>query len=193
MNNADTNPEQATPNAGLTHKTNAPKVPKPRYTDTTKATQARRLSTKQYDLTLIEAYAAAGLADQQYCVILGMGKSTWTKLKQREDVKQALQKGIENAVRRVEQSLFLKCLGYHVESEGKTKYIAPDTLAIMYYLNNKKPEAWKHQAHMSQDVTQMVNISDFAKLSTEEKKRLIQQMKDLKEGKKLELAPEQKQ
>jgi len=187
MENAGTNRTAITAAPVKNAQTPAPKAPRTQNTDTTKATQARRDSKKQYDLTLIEAYANAGLADTQIILILNISNRTWQKLKQREDVKSALEKGRANAVRHVEQSLYLRCMGIRTTENGKEKYIPPSDLAIMYYLNNRAPDAWKHTAHMSNQIVQQINVPTFKELNTAQLKVLQEQIRSVRIGKLVDL------
>lgn len=108
--------------------------------------------------------AMKGATDQEIADAIGISRMTvnrWSKTKDANGQEvltsfgQAIQDGKAAADARVEKKLFERCMGYTVEEEEKVidvnkdgsskigritsrkKHIAPDTMAIMYWLNNR--------------------------------------------------------
>lgn len=81
------------------------------------------------------------------------------------DFCQALKAGKEIADDRVERSLYHKATGYSFDSEkifqnnGEIvrapfrEHIAPDTVSMIFWLKNRRPEQWREKAEVKHDVS----------------------------------------
>jgi len=127
--------------------------------------------------------AIRGATDQEVADALGVSRRTVIRWSKQANAKgeealtsfgEALRSGKEQADAQVERKLYERCLGYDVEEEQKTidvnkdgsskigqirtnkKHIPPDTMAIMYWLNNRnrKSGKWAQKQEVS------VNISE---------------------------------
>lgn len=118
---------------------------------------------------VLSAWARAGLTDEQIAKEIGISRSTLSEWKKKhEKIAAALSTGKEIADRMVENSLYemtqgkmLKvkkafkvkktsydAQGRKVEAEElqtieEDYYVEPDIKAIMFWLKNRKPEAWR--------------------------------------------------
>ena len=122
-------------------------------------------------LTKIEGWAKDGLIDSQIAVNMGIGASTLALWKTKfESIAEALKKGKEVVDRQVENALLKLALGYTYEETtrepvlnpdtGKieltvtkvvTKQVIPDTTAQIFWLKNRKPEAWRDKREVTTD------------------------------------------
>jgi len=130
----------------------------------------------------IEAWARDGVIDRDIAKNLGMAYSTFNEYKKRPELSEALKKSKAVADIIVENALFKKATGYNqtvkkvfkckvVEYDETTGrklkeyeelkegleevHVAADTTAQIYWLNNRKPEAWRNK----QDIKTDGNIS----------------------------------
>ena len=107
-------------------------------------------------LLLLEAYARAGLTDEQIAKNLDITPSTLYEWKRRySEISEALKKGKEVVDIEVENALLKRALGYSYEekkvevSEEGTKVtktikeVVPDTTAQIFWLKNRRPEQWR--------------------------------------------------
>lgn len=101
---------------------------------------------------------------------------------------EALQEGKDAADAKVEKKLYERALGYDVEESENTvdidpngnikpvrrkttkKHIAPDTMAIMYWLNNRRRGEWAQRQDINVGGT--VRTVDVSNLSDEELRSL---------------------
>ena len=94
--------------------------------------------------------AVAGMIDKDMAVAMGVHKSTFDKWKNdHPEFKKALKKGKIGPNKRVEAALLLRALGYfhpdvHISNyrgditiTDIVKHYPPDTMACMYWLNNR--------------------------------------------------------
>lgn len=125
------------------------------------------------NLAVLTAWARAGFSDEEIAKKIGISRSTLADWKvKHEPISQALSQGKEFADMMVENSLFKMTQGFFVkvnkafkvkrieyDQTGKkisekeeleiaeeTEYIKPDVRAIMFYLENRKPEEWRRKA-----------------------------------------------
>lgn len=111
----------------------------------------------------IEGWARDGLTDEQIAKNLGVGERTFYEYKLKyPQFSQSLKRGKEVVDREVENALLKRALGYRYEEVTKelvldpetgektlqpvkvvTKEVVPDTTAQIFWLKNRKPEAWR--------------------------------------------------
>ena len=115
---------------------------------------------KTINLKQVETLAALGLTDVEIGSILDVNESTINEWKSDPAFDQALKKGKLQADSKVVQSLYRRALGYEVTettmepergtgplvvSKTVTKHIAPDIMACMYWLNNRRKADWRYR------------------------------------------------
>lgn len=103
-------------------------------------------------LLLIEAWCRDGLTDLDMCKNLDISEDSFYKYKkEHSEFSEALKKGKEVIDVMVENALLKAALGYEYEetkdtengSERTTKYAHPNTTALIFWLKNRKKEAWR--------------------------------------------------
>lgn len=110
-------------------------------------------------LILLEGWARDGLTNEQLAHNMGITVSTlyeWQK--NHSEISEALKKGKEVVDILVENALLKRALGYEYEEERyefeagicvkKTvikKHMPGDTTAQIYWLKNRKPDAWREK------------------------------------------------
>ena len=124
-------------------------------------------------LIKIEGWAMDGLSDEQIAHNIGIVPSTLYEWKNKySEISEALRKGKEIIDRQVENALLKRALGFEYEETKKiqekdangkdrmriekfTKTMAPDTGAIAFWLNNRKPIEWrdKHEVQHSGEMS----------------------------------------
>lgn len=141
------------------------------------------------DLQSVERLASAGLTDVQLAICLGVSDRTVRRWKGHAEFIQAVNRGKEQANAIVERSLFQRATGWTYEElvyerkptvpavgsaaakyTGKEKILLtkrtvkqaiPDTLAIMYFLNNRMPETYKQRSESNSTTTQIVAVKEL--------------------------------
>ena len=103
-------------------------------------------------LLKIEGWARDGLTDEQIAINIGIGYSTLQTWKSKyQDIQDTLKRGKEVVDRQVENALLKRALGYTyeeityeggVETKRVVKEVVPDTTAQIFWLKNRKREAW---------------------------------------------------
>lgn len=113
-------------------------------------------------LLSIESWASDGLSNEQIASNMGIGITTlkaWRK--KYPSIESALKKGRAPVVRELENALIKKAMGFEyeetvveswVDDNGKTrkkatkhtKYIPPDSSALMFLLKNYKPNKYRN-------------------------------------------------
>ncbi len=140
-------------------------------------------------LLLLEAWARNGLTDEQIAHNMGISKATLYNYKRDHlDILETLKKGKEVVDIQVENALLKRALGYEYkevkteEYQGKDgpvknvtttiKEALPDTTAQIFWLKNRKPDAWrdKQNVELSGEVK---TANPYEGLTTEELKKLI--------------------
>lgn len=128
-------------------------------------------------LIKIEGWARDGLIDEQIAKNIGINVSTLYEWKKRfNEISEALKKGKEVIDREVENALLKKALGYDFEESKTTyhngelfeeivykKHVQPDTTAMIYWLNNRKPGEWSNRQNINANVNANVRIEDYLK------------------------------
>ena len=107
-------------------------------------------------LTLLEGWARDGLTDDQLARKMGISRYTLNAWKAAyPDISDALKKGKEVVDIEVENALLKRALGYEyvetmverspdgVKRRETVKFIPPDVTAQIFWLKNRRPEAWR--------------------------------------------------
>lgn len=131
------------------------------------------------NLIRLQGWAMDGLTDEQIAHNMGITRKTLYEWKNRFcDICNALKKGKEVADYEVENSLFMKALGFTTEVMKPYKvkkvvydektgrklkeyeevqyakeevYIPPDTTAAIFWLKNRKPQVWRDKVEAYQN------------------------------------------
>lgn len=133
-------------------------------------------------LLKLEGWARDGLTDEQIAENIGIRRETlYDWCKRYPNISNALKRGKEVVDRQVENALLKRALGYKydevtieggVETKRVTKEVVPDTTAQIFWLKNRKPDAWRDKKDVG--LTGELNTNNpFADLTTEELKKLI--------------------
>lgn len=125
-------------------------------------------------LTLLGGWARDGLTDEQIAHNMKISVATLYNYKNKYlEILETLKKGKEIVDYEVENSLLKKALGY-TKTLNKQKvtnlgdvidykeeiYVAPDTTAIIYWLNNRRPKQWRNKQEIdtySNNKVQIIN------------------------------------
>lgn len=112
-------------------------------------------------LTLLEGWARDGLTDEQIAHNIGIRTSTLYEWKKRfSEFSEALKKGKEVIDRQVENALLKSALGYDFTEEAVTnqgevvelqKHEKPNTTALIFWLKNRKPSAWRDKQEVKHE------------------------------------------
>ncbi len=123
-------------------------------------------------LTVLSAWARAGLTNEEIAGKIGISRSTLTEWKKKyKPIREAIDTGKEIADRMVEDALYRLALGYTIKvrkafklrnvtyKDGKREkeeerletieedlHVKPDVKAIMFYLENRVPDRWSRKA-----------------------------------------------
>ena len=137
---------------------------------------------KDENLAKVTKWAKDGLFDCQIAEKMGINKSTFYEwLKSYSEFSDAIKKGKEIADKEIVNVLYKRALGYSykeireeyavnadgVDNEGKSKkeitvtYKSepPNTAALIYWLNNRRPDEWSNKSKL--DVNGNINIADM--------------------------------
>ena len=120
-------------------------------------------------LILLEGWARGGLTDEQIAKNMGIAPSTLYEWKKKsKEFSESLKKGKEVIDFEVENALLKRALGYEYEEETYEngiltkkvkKHVAPDTTAQIFWLKNRKPNAWKDKVETDEDREAVANAS----------------------------------
>lgn len=136
-------------------------------------------------LDILRGLARRGLSDEDIAKSIGINKTTLYRWKAKSaDISNALKEGKLVADLAVESALFKKATGFTVtdtkttsfldketgelvegKSEVTTKHVLPDTLAIMFWLKNRRPDLWKDKIVEANDTTETQLNTYLNKLS----------------------------
>lgn len=136
-------------------------------------------------LEILRGLARRGLSDEDIAKSIGISRSTLYAWKNKYDaISDALKDGKLVADLAVESALFKKATGFTVtdtktvsfldketgeltegKSEVTTKHVLPDTLAIMFWLKNRRPDLWKDKVTEQGDTTETQLNTYLTKLS----------------------------
>jgi len=122
-------------------------------------------------LILLEGWARDGLTNEQIANNIGINVKTLYDWKNKNsNICNVLKKGKEVADYEVENALYKRAVGYRydeityengVETKRITKEVAPDTLAQIYWLKNRKPNNWKDKVVDSENEEAIINAKDI--------------------------------
>jgi hypothetical protein len=108
--------------------------------------------------------AQAGKTNEEIAAELGVAESTfYCWLKKHPKFTEALKAGREEPDRLVEQSLFQRAIGYDYEevkiitgdnprTETTMKQKAPDVVAQIFWLKNRRPDRWRDKQEHSHTI-----------------------------------------
>ncbi len=131
-----------------------------------KKKRANRTSYKDWlsedKLLLIEGWARDGLSDEQIAHNIGIRRETlWDWKKKYSHISNSLKKGKEVVDFLVENALLKNALGFKYEENVVTrdgavvnveKFQAPNTVAQIFWLKNRKPDKWRDRIESKQEV-----------------------------------------
>lgn len=160
-------------------------------------------------LILLRGWARAGLTDEQIAKNMGIRCSTLYQWKKdHPEISEALKKGKEVVDYEVENALYKRAVGYTYKEETKEmsrdprtgeitrqtvrvtkKHVPPDVLALIYWLKNRKPKAWRDKRYVFDDAEKTEGPSPMEQLvqslSQAEKERTQRaepQKKEVRDG-----------
>lgn len=136
-------------------------------------------------LETLRGLARRGLSDEDIAKAINVNRSTiYAWKKSYPEISNALKEGKLVADLAVESALFKKATGFTVtdtkttsfldketgelvegKSEVTTKHVLPDTLAIMFWLKNRRPDLWKDKVVEQGDTTETQLNTYLSKLS----------------------------
>jgi len=122
-------------------------------------------------LLRLEAYARDGLTDVEIAKRVGISKSTLNEWKKKyPEIADSLKRGKEPVDIGVENSLLKRAMGFSytedtfervynkdtkeyeiVKTKSVTKMVVPDTTAQIFWLKNRKPDAWRNRQEETAD------------------------------------------
>ena len=139
-------------------------------------------------LLKIEGWARDGLTDEQIAKNIGVSVSTLNNWKIKYvEILESLKRGKEVVDRQVENALLKRALGYTyeeityeggVETKRVVKEVVPDTTAQIFWLKNRKREAWADR--------QNIELSQPIDDSIKEMEAYFEQLKESGSGPPLE-------
>ncbi len=121
----------------------------------------------QPKLLLIAAWCRNGLTDLEICKNLDIGKDAFIEYKkQYSELSDILKKNKEVIDTIVENALLKAALGYEYEEtklsehgmERSTKVAHPNTTALIFWLKNRNPGAWRDKQDLEHSGNVGVNI-----------------------------------
>lgn len=141
-------------------------------------------------LLKLEAWARNGLTEEQIAKNMGISRSTLNKWKNEySDISDTLKRGKDIVDIQVENALLKRALGYKYTETTKElvtniktgeqklvvtktveKEVQPDTTAQIFWLKNRKPEAWRDKQNVQ---VEGVISNPYEGLTTDELKKLI--------------------
>lgn len=101
----------------------------------------------------------AGKIDVEACAIMGISKQTWHNWRKKyPEFANAISGGKDVVDEKVEKALLARAMGY----DRHGKHYPPDTVAAMYWLQNRRPERWQDTRNIkhSGNVDLTVSIKD---------------------------------
>lgn len=129
----------------------------------------------EYHVPWARSLAMEGKTDKEIAERMGISRSTLSKWKtESQDFSEALECGKEIADSKVEQSLYKRAIGYKckekkvivtMDADGNQKparietvekEVAPDTTAQIFWLKNRKRNAWKDKQDIEMETDQEI-------------------------------------
>jgi hypothetical protein len=139
----------------------------------------RPSKVKLIDLEQLKFLVLKGCTDEEICQFFKINRSTFWRYQQTNPELCNTIKGWKNeADVRVERTLFESAVGYSHESEeifcssGKVtrvktvKQYAPNVLACIFWLKNRKPEQWREKQPEPEDEELKDSLLTFASVPT---------------------------
>lgn len=127
----------------------------------TKKKKGRKSKIDSIDYAQVEKLAKLGATDKDLAEFFDVNEATVNRWKEKDtQFRKSLKEGKEYADANVAERLYQRALGYeHPEDkifiyEGEPvivptrKIYAPDTTAAIFWLKNRKPEAWRDKQEM---------------------------------------------
>ncbi len=128
------------------------------------------------NITIAQSLASLGATDLEIAQAFEVSIRTIHRWKlEYPEFREALELGKDAADKRVETSLFQRATGYSFDSEkivvieGEAQrveiieHVPPDTKAAMWWLQNRKPDAWRAVQHIKHDVEKDSPLGSFLK------------------------------
>lgn len=122
-------------------------------------------------LILLEGWARDGLTNEQIANNIGINVKTLYDWKNKNsNICNVLKRAREVVDYEVENALYKRAVGYRydeityengVETKRITKEVAPDTLAQIYWLKNRKTNNWKDKVVDSENEEAIINAKDI--------------------------------
>lgn len=115
----------------------------------------------------------AGLKDAEIARILGISVSAMQNWSEKyPDFQQGWKDGKLQADAKVVGALFKRAVGYTTTKWRETKdgmfreevVVAADISAIMYWLNNRRPEEWKSRVEIDADVSGTISVDNMSEV-----------------------------
>jgi len=132
-----------------------------------------------------------GLTDVEICNILKISHTTlWNWCHEQPGFMETIKGWKDAADKRVEQSLYRKAKGYFQEEEQLfhhmgtitratvNKYYPPDTMAIMYWLNNRQRLNWTQKPSPEEDGDLINNQLEFTSVPVDKKEHRFERFID---------------
>lgn len=129
----------------------------------------RPTSYQTYMLPIVRSMAKAGCTEWDIAEGLGIDTSTlWVWKSKYPRFSNALELGKKQSTKRVERALYHRAVGYTHKAEKVfndkgsvlraeiTEHLPPDTNAAIFWLKNRKPEAWQDRTGL--DVNGSINL-----------------------------------
>ena len=126
---------------------------------------------EQDNLIRLEGWARDGLTNEQIAHNIGINaKTLWEWRNKESKISNVLKKGREVVDYEVENALLKKALGYKydeivyesgIETRRITKEVAPDVIALIFWLKNRKPDKWKDKVIDNDNEEAITNASEI--------------------------------
>ncbi|WP_051287564.1 hypothetical protein [Paenibacillus taiwanensis] len=150
-------------------------------------------------LLLIEAWARDGVIDEEIAKNLGIAYSTLRDyIKKHSALSAALKRGKEVVDVEVENALLKRALGYQydevtkelktvideekgpidilVETKRVTKEVQPDTTAQIFWLKNRRPQAWRDKQEVGLSGGLNNTTQDLSDMTPDERRARIDEL-----------------
>lgn len=129
-------------------------------------------------LTLLRGWARKGLTDDQIAGQIGIATGTLYRWKRdHKEIREAIQKGKDVIDDEAEEALIKAAIGYYftetetyVDAKGNQrikkikKYAKPDTTALIFWLKNRRPSAWRNSDPKEAKIAPEKRVDNLIKL-----------------------------
>jgi hypothetical protein len=118
----------------------------------------KRLTAEGAPERIVENAGKAALTDAQLAGVLGVNECAIHRWKVDPAFVQALKKGKAQADKSVEDSLYVRAIGYTYDevtvdekngTKTVTKHMAADPTAMIFWLKNRKPKQWRDRREVT--------------------------------------------